>query len=70
MANMVVETLSHMFALGDGPPIIGRPLGHHRVETTARYAHIARDSMRKSVKRIAVSIADDILLEVLSCSLF
>ena len=32
-----------------------------RVETTARYAHLARDSIRDSAERIAVSIAADIL---------
>ena len=42
-------------------PIIGRLLGHRRVETTARYAHLARDSVRESAERIAVSIAADIL---------
>ena len=40
---------------------IGRLLGHRRVETTARYAHLARDSIRESAERIAVSIAADIL---------
>ena len=48
-------------ALGEGLPIIGRLLGHRRVETTARYAHLARDSVRESAERIAVSIAADIL---------
>ena len=32
-----------------------------RVETAARYAHLARDSVGKSAERIAVSIATDIL---------
>ena len=36
-----------------------RLLGHRRVETTARYAHLARDSIRESAERIAVSIAVD-----------
>ena len=31
-----------------------------RVETTARYAHLARDSVKESTERIAVSIADDL----------
>ena len=52
---------SRALALGEGLPIIGRLLGHRRVETTARYAHLARDSIRKSAERIAVSIAADIL---------
>ena len=52
---------SRALALGEGLPIIGRLLGHRRVETTARYAHLARDSIRESAERIAVSIAADIL---------
>ena len=52
---------SRALALGEGLPIIGRLLGHRRVETTARYAHLARDSVRESAERIAASIAEDIL---------
>ena len=54
---------SRALALGEGLPIIGRLLGHRRVETTARYAHLARDSVRESAERIAVSIAADVLAE-------
>ena len=32
------------------------------ISPIARYAHLARDSVRESPERIAVSIADDILL--------
>ena len=52
---------SRALALGEGLPIISRLLGHRRVETTARYAHLARDSVWESAERIAVSIAADIL---------
>lgn len=52
---------SRALALGEGLSIIGRLLGHRRVETTARYAHLARDSVRESAEKIAVSIAADIL---------
>ena len=52
---------SRALALGEGLPIIGRLLGHRRVETTARYAHLAHDSVRESAERIASSIAADIL---------
>ena len=53
LEDVRIDDLSHSFAsralaLGEGLPIIGRLLGHRRVETTARYAHRARDSMRKS----------------------
>ena len=52
---------SRALALGEGLPLIGRLLGHRRIETTARYAHLARDSVRESTERIAASIATDIL---------
>ena len=39
---------SRALALGEGLPIISRLLGHRRIETTARYAHLARDSVRES----------------------
>ena len=41
--------------------MIGKLLGHARIETTARYAHRTRDSVRETAERIAVSIAADIL---------
>ena len=52
---------SRALALGEGLPMIGRLLGHAQVETTARYAHLARDSVRESAIRISESIAADIL---------
>ena len=44
-------------------PMIGKLLGHSQVETTARYAHLARDSVHEAAERIAGSIAVDILDE-------
>ena len=44
-------------------PMIGKLLGHSQVETTARYAHLARDSVQEAAERIAGSIAADILDE-------
>ena len=52
---------SRALALGEGLPMIGKLLGHARVETTARYAHLARDSVRESAICISDSIAADIL---------
>ena len=40
--------------------MIGKLLGHTKVETTARYAHLARESVRESAIRISDSIAADI----------
>ena len=54
---------SRALALGETLPAIGRLLGHSRVETTARYAHLADASVRQVAIRISDSIADDILGE-------
>ena len=61
-----IHDLPHIFAsralaLGEGLLIIGRFLGYRRIETTARYAHLARESVREFDERIPVNIADDIL---------
>ncbi len=41
--------------------MIGKLPGHARIETTSRYAHLARDSVRASAERVAESIAADLL---------
>ena len=41
--------------------MIGRLPGHTQVETTARYAHLAKDSVRESAVRISESIAADLV---------
>ena len=40
--------------------MIGKLLGHKKIQTTARYAHIAVDSVKKSAARVANSIATDL----------
>ena len=52
---------SRALALGEPLPMIGKLLGHSKIQTTARYAHLARDSIRDSAVRVAASIAADIL---------
>ena len=52
---------SRALALGESLPMIGRLLGHSQVETTARYAHLARESVHGAAARIADSLADDLL---------
>ena len=52
---------SRALALGESLPMIGRLLGHTQVETTARYAHLAEDSVGDSAVRVADSIAGDLL---------
>ena len=43
--------------------MIGKLLGHSQIQTTARYAHLARDSVQASAARVAASIGADILSE-------
>ena len=52
---------SRALALGESLPMIGRLLGHTQVETTARYAHLAEDTVKESAVRVAESIASDLL---------
>ena len=52
---------SRALALGETLPVIGKLLGHSDIETTARYAHLARDSVHEAAERIANSIATEIL---------
>ena len=51
---------SRALALGETLPMIGRLLGHARVRTTARYAHLAESSVRESAARIAADIGKDL----------
>ena len=43
--------------------MIGKLLGHTQVQTTARYAHLTRNSVKASASRIAGSIGEDILMK-------
>ena len=54
---------SRALALGESLPMIGKLLGHAQVETTTRYAHLTRESVRETAERIAQSIAADILCQ-------
>ena len=54
---------SRALALGEGLPMIGELLGHRKIETTVRYAHLARESVRASTAKVADSIGADILTE-------
>ena len=59
--NLRHSFASRALALGETLPMIGKLLGHNDIETTARYAHLARDSIHEAAERIAGSIATDIL---------
>jgi len=52
---------SRALALGESLSMIGKLLGHNRIDTTARYAHLARDTERASAARVGGSIGEDIL---------
>ena len=65
LEDVRVHDLRHSFAsralaLGENLPVIGKLLGHKQVQTTARYAHLAQDSVKEAAARIAASIGADI----------
>ena len=68
LTDMHIHDVRHSYAsralaLGESLPMIGRLLGHTQVETTARYAHLAQDSVRQSAIRVSDSIAGDFLTD-------
>ena len=52
---------SRSLALGESLTMIEKLLGHTRVQTTARYAHLARDSIQTAASRITGSIGGNLL---------
>ena len=40
--------------------MIGKLLGHRKVQTTARYAHLARDSVKVAAERVSHTLAVDL----------
>ena len=68
LEDVRIHDLRHSFAsralaLGESLPMIGELLGHRRVRTTERYAHLSRDSVKVSASRVADSIGAAILSE-------
>lgn len=62
LEDVRIHDLRHSFAsaavaTGQGLPMIGKLLGHSRVETTARYAHLADDPVKAAADRISNSVA-------------
>ena len=62
IGNLRIHDLRHSFAsggllVGEGLSMIGKLLGHHKVQTTARYAHLANDPVKAAANRIASRIA-------------
>ena len=65
LPDVRIHDLSHTFvsralSLGESLPMIGKLLGHRKVQTTARYAHPARDSVKAAAERVSDSIAADL----------
>ena len=65
LEDVRIHDLRHSFAsralsLGESLPMIGRLLGHRKVQTTARYAHLARDSVKVAAERVSESLAVDL----------
>ena len=48
---------SHALALGESLTMIGRLLGHSKIATTARYAHLAAEPVKYAANDIAKVIA-------------
>ena len=44
---------SRALAPGESLPVIAKLLGHSQIRTTARYAHLARDSVKASAAHLA-----------------
>ena len=64
LEDVRIHDLRHSFAsralaLGESLTMIGKLLGHRQVQTTARYAHLARESVKASAAKVAQSIATD-----------
>ena len=51
---------SRALARGHSLTMIGRLLGHRQPQTTARYAHLARHSVKFTAEQIADSLLADI----------
>ena len=64
LEDVRIHDLRHSFAsralaLGESLPMIGKLLGHRQVQTTARYAHLARHSVKAAAGRVEGSLFSD-----------
>ena len=65
LQDVRIHNLRHSFAsralaLGESLPMIGKLLGHRKVQTTARYAHLAQESVKTAAMRVADSLEADL----------
>ena len=68
LSDVRIHDMRHSFAsralaLGESLTMIGKLLGHTQIQTTARYAHLARDSIQTAASRITGSIGENLLGE-------
>ena len=66
LEDVRLHDLRHSYAsrallLGESLPMIGKLLGHASIDTTARYAHLARDTEKASAAKVSGSIEANIL---------
>lgn len=66
LPDVRLHNLRHSFAstalaLGENLPMIAKLLGHRRIGSTARYAHLEHNAVREVAERVATSLAKDIL---------
>lgn len=52
---------SRALALGESLTMTGKVVGRTQVQTTARYAHLARDSIQSAASRITGSIGGNLM---------
>ena len=50
--------------MGESLTMIGKLQDHTQVQTTTRYAHLARDSIQAAAARITGSIGEDLTLDM------
>ena len=73
LSDVRIHDLRHSYAsmglaLGERLPSIGKLLGHDKVKTTARYAHLMLDAEKASAARIGTSLGVFLLQEEPPCS--
>ncbi len=67
LGDVRIHDCRHSFAsralpVGESLSMIGKLLGHTQVQTTARYAHLARHSIRNAAARLTGSIGENLAL--------
>ena len=62
-SNTRYDAVSHNLEAFSNNPMIGRLLGHADIGSTARYAHLARDTEKVSAAKVGGSIEADIMAQ-------